>query len=81
MENSKNDQLFLVSFDDIPLSEEQMRSIDKGIKEVVMRELAQIDNQGDLIINNKLAGNPRLKELNEKLKGSRTLGIWVGKKI
>lgn len=78
MENSKNDQLFIASLDDIALSEEQMHRIDRGIKEVVMRELAQIDNQGDLVINSKLALNPRFKD---NLKGSRTMGIWVVKKI
>ncbi|HMQ59825.1 MAG TPA: hypothetical protein PKE06_04105 [Flavilitoribacter sp.] len=65
-----DDAVFTVSLDGIGLSPDQVERIDKGIKETVMRELALIDNRGDLIINRKLEANP-------KFKGIR-LPIWVG---
>jgi hypothetical protein len=74
MKKVKNDNQFSVSLNGIELSDEQRRRIDKGIKDVVMREIASIDNQGDFIINANIAKSPLL----EKFKlPPHTLGIWA----
>ncbi|MBS7253705.1 hypothetical protein [Flavobacterium branchiicola] len=69
----KNDALFTVSLDGISLTEEQIKNIDKGIKRVVMSEIAQIDHGGDLIVNKKLELNPRFKGFRVPI----LWGIWI----
>lgn len=44
---------FLVNLDGIHLSEEQKLRINSGIQEIVMRELAQMDNLKDYGISKK----------------------------
>ncbi|KIO75806.1 hypothetical protein TH53_18490 [Pedobacter lusitanus] len=74
MTNLKHDAIFTVSLDGIGLTEDQILSLDKKIKEVVMHELAQIDNHGDMVVNARLAVNPRLKGWEWV---NRTMGIWI----
>jgi hypothetical protein len=69
----KNDAFFTVSLDGINLTNEQINNIDKGIKRVVMSEIAQIDHGGDLIVNKKLELNPRFKGFKLPI----LLGIWI----
>ncbi|KFF10337.1 hypothetical protein [Flavobacterium hydatis] len=69
----QNNAFFTVSLDGIKLTKEQINNIDKGIKRVVMSEIAQIDHEGDLIVNRKLELNPRLKGLKLPI----LLGIWM----
>lgn len=73
MEKTKNDAFFAVSLDGINLTEDQVQRIDKGIKEVVAREVAQIDHGGDLVINKKLELNPRFKGIRFPI----IFGIWI----
>lgn len=70
----KDDAVFTVSLDGIKLSKEQIEAINKDIQDLVMRELAQIDHGGDVVISERLKDNPRLKGL-EWI--NRTWGIWV----
>ncbi|MDF1695281.1 MAG: hypothetical protein P1U56_05590, partial [Saprospiraceae bacterium] len=52
----------------------KQKKIDSGIKEVVMREIANIDTQGDIIINSNLRKSPVI----EKYKlPDHTMGIWI----
>ncbi|MBI5915292.1 MAG: hypothetical protein HY842_07940 [Bacteroidetes bacterium] len=74
MKKSQEDAVFAVSLDGVNLSDEQLKRIDSGIKEVVMRELAKVDNQGDLVINRKLELNPKFK-LPDWLRPLP--GIWI----
>jgi hypothetical protein len=72
---------FEVSLSGLNLSKEQISQIDKGIKEVVMRELAKIDHKGDIVIS----GMPPKQEDDLALRPSNpssfpsgaTDGIWV----
>ena len=75
MPNSKHreDAVFTVSLDGIKLSDEQIKRIDLGIKEVVMREIAQIDHGGDLVINRRLELNPFFKGY----KWPIWFGLWL----
>jgi hypothetical protein len=73
MEKLKDDAFFAVSLDGIHLTEDQSRRIDKGIKEVVMREIAQIDHGGDLVVNKKLEANPRFNGLKFPI----IFGFWI----
>lgn len=73
METTKNDAFFAVSLDGIHLTESQIHNIDKGIKEVVMRELARVDHAGDFIVNKKLEANPRFKGFRFPI----IMGIWI----
>lgn len=73
MEKLKDDAFFAVSLDGISLSDAQIKRIDKGIKEVVMREIAQIDHGGDLVINSKLGLNPRFKGFRFPI----IFGFWI----
>lgn len=70
----KDDALFMVSLDGVNFSEDQINRINSGIKDVVMREIAQIDNKGDLIVNKRLDLNPRFKGWEW---ANRTMGIWI----
>ncbi len=58
---SEKGVVFAVSLDGLNLSKNQIKQIDHGIKEAVMRELAKIDNKGDLIINRKIESNPKFR--------------------
>ena len=49
---------FVAALDGIDLSKDQVENITKGIREVVMKELARIDTKGDLIIDKKVRDNP-----------------------
>jgi len=73
MKKTKNDAFFAVSLDGIHLTDDQIERIDKGIKEVVSREVAHIDHGGDLVINNKLELNPRFKGFRFPI----IFGIWI----
>lgn len=75
MEKTKyhEDAFFTVSLDGIKLTEQQVRNIDRGIKEVVAREIAQIDHQGDLVINQKLNLHPRFSGIRWPI----WFGIWI----
>ncbi len=72
MKKQVNDSLFAVALDGVDLNKEQLANIDKGIKEVVMREIAKVDTGGDLVINQKLEG--RLERIDW---GGHTMGIWI----
>jgi len=64
---------FSVTLDGVKLTEEQASNIEKGINKVVMNEIAQIDNRGDLMINRRLDLNPRFKGFNIPI----IWGIWI----
>jgi hypothetical protein len=70
---SKEGPFFTVALDGLNLSDEQLKNIELGIKDVVMREVAKIDHRGDLIINANLALNPRL----QGIKLPELFGIWI----
>lgn len=72
----KDDVVFAVSLEGIKLSDAQVKRIDKSIKEVVMRHVAKIDNQGDFTINKKLSDNPKFVAGGIPL-GPIILGIWI----
>lgn len=74
MKKSRSDNQFSVSLNGIDLSDAQRKKIDQGIKDVVMREIASIDNQGDFIINGNIGKSPLI----EKFKlPPHTMGIWI----
>jgi hypothetical protein len=73
----KSDTLFAISFDDFPLTEQQKTRIENKIREVVLRELAQTDHEGDFIASKRLELNPRLKQL-KGVFGGIPFGIWIG---
>ena len=74
MKNSYEENQFSISLNGIDLSEKQRQRIDQGVKEVVMRELAAIDHQGDYIINNNIGRSPFIDKY--KLP-PHTMGIWI----
>ena len=60
--NSKKQ--FFISLDDIDLTDEQIKRIDKGIQNVVLKELASIDNVSNFAVKADLGktlipGKPR----------------------
>lgn len=73
MTTTNDEALFAVSLDGIRLTEDQIRNIDKGIREVVFREIAMIDHGGDLVFNRKLQVNPRFSEIKIPI----VWGIWI----
>ncbi|MBO0590589.1 hypothetical protein I2486_04140 [Cellulophaga sp. E16_2] len=73
MKDLQDDVIFTASLDGIKLSTDQIKRIDNGIKNVIMTELAQIDHGGDIVINKKIALNPKLKGFNDLFK----YGIWL----
>lgn len=73
MKKAKNEAFFTVSLDGLNLTDDQIGRIDKGIKEVVAREVAQIDHRGDLVINDRLDLNPRFKGFKFPI----LFGIWI----
>jgi hypothetical protein len=72
---------FEVSLSGLNLTKEQISQIDKGIKEVVMRELAKIDHKGDMVISRvplKQEDDITLRALNPNpFHIGATDGIWV----
>lgn len=65
--------VFTVSLEGIDLTDEQVKRIDAGIKDVVMREIASVDHRADLAISRKLTVNPLFKTI----KIPEWFGIWV----
>jgi len=74
MKKSSDDNQFSISLNGIDLSREQRERIDKGVKDVVMRELASIDHKGDFLINTNIGRSPLLDKY--KLP-PHTMGIWI----
>lgn len=72
MEKSSQNALFIADLNGIELTPEQRAEIDRGVKQAVMRTLAQIDQRGDLVINRAVAKNPKFLEF-----GPEILGIWI----
>ncbi len=74
MKEYRDDAVFTASLDGIKLSKEQIERIDNGIKNVVLAELAEIDHEGDVVMNRKLDLNPKFDKIDW---GGRTHGIWI----
>lgn len=74
MKNLQDDNQFSVSLNGIELTEKQRKRIDSGIKEVVMREIANIDKQGDFILNSNLRDSPLFGKYELP---QHTMGIWI----
>ena len=74
MSKYQENAMFTASLDGVKLSPEQIKRIDKGIKDVIMTELATIDHGGNLMINSRLDQNPRFRKI---IWDGRTMGIWI----
>lgn len=70
----KNDKTFVVALDGINLDKNQIQRIETGIKDLILKEVAQIDNHGDLLMSNKFAGNPTWEKL---WKLGQLAGFWI----
>lgn len=79
MANQPENQ-FLVALDGLELSEKQKQSINSGIQEVVMRELAKMDSIGDYnIVKNN---NPLLRPFIRGIKWDKnSKSIIIGNKM
>ncbi len=55
----KDDAHFVVSLDGLNLSDEKIEKINRGIRDVVLKEIASIDTKGDLVMNKRLDLNPK----------------------
>ncbi len=51
---------FMASLEGIALSPEQTKRISSGIQEVVMRELAQVDQQAEFSVSKRFTPDPKL---------------------
>lgn len=69
----KDDAHFVVSLDGLNLSKKQIASIDKGIRDVVLKEIAAIDTKGDVVINKRLDLNPKTIGVKFPI----LAGIWI----
>lgn len=55
---TKNKKLFFVSLEGVDLTDEQLKKIDKGIQQVVLKEISKIDNSKEFIVNQHLGTIP-----------------------
>lgn len=67
------DPVFTVSLEGLDLKPEQLKRIDSAVRDTVMRELAAIDNGGDLALTRRVQLNPAFKGI----KWPEWYGIWV----
>ena len=71
--NIQEDAHFIVSLDGLNLSKKQLARIDKGIKDIVLKEIASMDTKGDVVLNHRILNNPKFTPL----KIPELAGIWV----
>lgn len=73
----KNDEesIFLVSLEGLDLSKDQKKRIEEGIRNLVLKEIAGLDFEGDIKISRRFAGKPTWEEL---WKMGQLAGFWIG---
>ena len=65
---------FLVSLEGLNLTKDQEKRIEKGIGEIILKEIAMLDNKTDVAITQKFSLHPTWKELWER---GQVAGFWI----
>lgn len=71
---SKYESHFLVALNGLDLSKEQTLRIEQSIREIVLREVAHIDNRADMKMSSRFVGHPTWKDLWER---GQLAGFWI----
>ncbi|HEA29017.1 MAG TPA: hypothetical protein ENH91_03325 [Leeuwenhoekiella sp.] len=71
---NKKESLFLVSFEGLNLSKEHEKRIEQGIRDLVMKEIATLDNDKDVAISKRFTNNPTWKDLWDR---GQLAGFWI----
>lgn len=72
---SDEESIFLVSLEGLDLSKDQKKRIEEGIKNLVLKEIAGIDFEGDIKISRRFTGKPGWEDL---WKRGQLAGFWIG---